>query len=189
MSTFFINGKTTLINGPRNPPFWFITFSAVPFNEIHPLSKYLLSHYIFVLNIDPAKLPTNLSCPILGSWVFDNFILSDELLAKAWKIFKTCVSVNNNLCGTLVWALESQITFYERFKVTTVLFFITDFTLLSCESDNFTFKVLYWAILYWYYIKAKLIYNTLILPCEISRVVSFAPSVRKRLLLLYPDFQ
>ena len=33
--------------------------------------------------------------------------------------------------------------FNERFKVTSVLFFIPDFSLLCRELDNFTFKVLY----------------------------------------------
>ena len=32
-------------------------------------------------------------------------------------------------------------------------FSIPDLNLLSCELGNFTFKVLYWVNLYWYYIK------------------------------------
>ena len=92
---------------------------------------------------------------MLDSWVFDNFILADETFAKASRSFETCVSVNNNLCGKLVSSLDSPITFDERFKVTYVTFFIPDCILLSCKLDNSTFKVLYWAILYWYYIKAK----------------------------------
>ena len=73
----------------------------------------------------------------------------------ALRIFETCVLVNNNLCGKLVSSLELSIKFYERFKVTLVLFFffIADFNLLSCELDHFTFKVLYLVILY--YIKTK----------------------------------
>ena len=39
--------------------------------------------------------------------------------------------------------LESPIIFDERFKVTSVQFFIADFNLLSCELDNFTFNVLF----------------------------------------------
>ena len=35
---------------------------------------------------------------------------------------------------------ESTTTFDESFKVTSVLFFITDFNLLSCELSNFSFK-------------------------------------------------
>ena len=36
---------------------------------------------------------------ILDNWIFENFILADEPFAKALHIFKTCVSVNSNLCG------------------------------------------------------------------------------------------
>ena len=39
--------------------------------------------------------------------------------------------------------LESPTPFDKSFKVTSVPFFIPDFNLLSCELDNFTFKVLY----------------------------------------------
>ena len=53
-----------------------------------------------------------------------------------------CVLVNNNLCGKLFSSLESQSTFDEIFRVTSALFFIANFN-LSCELDNFTFKVLY----------------------------------------------
>ena len=42
--------------------------------------------------------------------------------------------------------LESPIMFGKRFKVTLVGFFILDFNLLSCESNNFTFKVSYWVL-------------------------------------------
>ena len=42
-----------------------------------------------------------------------------------------CVSVNNNLFGKLVSSLKFRIKFDERFKVTTVPFFIADFNLLS----------------------------------------------------------
>ena len=80
------------------------------------------------------------------------FILAD---AKALRIFETCLSVNNNLCGILVSLLEFSIKFDERFKFTSVSFFIADFKLLSCELDNFMFKLLYWAILYQYIIKMK----------------------------------
>ena len=74
---------------------------------------------------------------------FDNLILAGELFAKALQSPETCVLVNNNLCGKLFSSLESPPTFGESFKVTSVPFFILDFNLLSCELDNFTFKVLY----------------------------------------------
>ena len=34
-------------------------------------------------------------------------------------------------------------TLDERFKITSISFFIADFNLLSCELDNFTFNVFY----------------------------------------------
>ena len=39
-------------------------------------------------------------------------------------------------------------TIDERFRATSVPFFIPDFNLLFWKLDNFTFKVLYWVILY-----------------------------------------
>ena len=69
-------------------------------------------------------------------------MLVDELFAKALRSFKTYL-FNNHLYEKLVSSLELRITFDERFKVTSVQFFIIDFNLLSCELANFTFKVLY----------------------------------------------
>ena len=48
---------------------------------------------------------------------FYNFILADESFAKALRNLKTCLSVNNNLCGKLDSSLESPITFNEIFRV------------------------------------------------------------------------
>ena len=77
------------------------------------------------------SLPENpLDCPILESWVFDYFILADELFAKALQSPKTCVLVNHNLCRKSVSSIE-LITFDERFKITSVPCFIPDFSLLS----------------------------------------------------------
>ena len=42
----------------------------------------------------------------------------------------------------LVSSLELPIRFNERFKVTSVPFFIPDFNSLSYELDHFTYKVL-----------------------------------------------
>ena len=77
---------------------------------------------------------------ILGNWVFNYFILTDEPFEKSLEGLKTCVSVDNNLFGKLILSLESAID--GRFKVTLTTFFISDFNLLSWELDNFTFKVL-----------------------------------------------
>ena len=95
-----------------------------------------------VVNNDPRSLPKNYpDCPILCNRVFDNFILADELFAKALQNLQTCVLVNNNLFGKLVSSLELPITFHERIEVTTVSFFVPDYNLLSCELDNFTFML------------------------------------------------
>ena len=67
------------------------------------------------------------SCTILDNWDFENFILAYEPFSKALLIFKTCVLVNNSLCGKLVSSLELPIKFDEWIKVTTVPFFIADF--------------------------------------------------------------
>ena len=61
--------------------------------------------------------------PILCNWVFDNFILADELFAKDLRSLETRALVNNNLCGKLVSPFESATTFNERFKVTFVPLF------------------------------------------------------------------
>ena len=71
-------------------------------------------------------------------------------LQKLW-VLETCILANNDLCEKVVSSLESPNILDEIFKVT---FFIQDFDLLSCEID-FTFEVLYWTILNWYYIEAK----------------------------------
>ena len=63
----------------------------------------------------------------------DNFISAEEPFAKALGSLKTCVLVNNYLCGKLVSSLESLTSFHENFKVTSVPFFIPDCNLLSCE--------------------------------------------------------
>ena len=75
-------------------------------------------------------LKNSLDCLILFNWVFDNFILADELFAKVLRSLETHVLINNNLYGKLVSSLESPTTFDERFKVTFVPVFtdISDFT-------------------------------------------------------------
>ena len=40
-------------------------------------------------------------------------------------------------------ALESPISFDERFRITSVPFCIPDFNSLGCELNNFTFQVSY----------------------------------------------
>ena len=42
---------------------------------------------------------------ILDSWVFDNFILADEVFTKALQNLEACVLVNNILCVKLISSL------------------------------------------------------------------------------------
>ena len=86
---------------------------------------------------------------------FDYFVLAAEPFAKALRSLEKCVLVNNTFWGKLFSLLESPATFGESIKVTSAPLFISDFNLLSCELENFTFKVLCWVVLYWYYIKTK----------------------------------
>ena len=83
------------------------------------------------------SLPRNPpACPILCNWVFDNFILAEELFAKALEsleLQRTCILVNNNLWGKSLSSLESPTTFNEIFKLTSVLLFVPSFNLLNCE--------------------------------------------------------
>ena len=72
---------------------------------------------------------------ILDNRFVDSLILVDDLLAKALQSLATCVSVNNHLRGKLVSSLGLPIIF-------------DDFDLLSYEFDSFTFKLLYWVMLY-----------------------------------------
>ena len=51
-----------------------------------------------VFSNGPTSLPKNHpDCPILSNLVFDNFILAEELFAKALQSLKTCVLVSKNL--------------------------------------------------------------------------------------------
>ena len=60
-----------------------------------------------VFNNGPSNLPRNpTNCTIFDNWVFENLISTDELLANALRIFKTCLLVNNNLCGKLDSSLD-----------------------------------------------------------------------------------
>ena len=61
---------------------------------------------------------------------------------KALKLTNDNFCITNNLRGKLTSSLELPIIFDVRFKFTSVTVFISDFNLLSCESNNSTFKVL-----------------------------------------------
>ena len=63
--------------------------------------------------------------------LINNFILAEELFAKALRSLETSVLVNNNLCRKLFYSLESLTTFNDSFKVTSVSFLIPDFSFLQ----------------------------------------------------------
>ena len=78
----------------------------------------------------PKSLPKNSpDCSVLFNWVFDNFILDEELFAKALRSLENCVLINNNLCGKLFPSLESPTIYDEIFKVSSVLLLVPDFNL------------------------------------------------------------
>ena len=102
-----------------------------------------------VFNLWSTVLRNPPDCTILDSWVFDNYIFSDKIFAKALQSLENCVLINNNLYRKLVPSLESPIIFDGTFEVSSVTFFTLDFNLLSYE---FTFKLLNLVILNWYYV-------------------------------------
>ena len=90
-------------------------------------------------NISGESLP---NCTIVDSWVFNNFVLHGETLAKSLRGLKTCVPVTTNLWGELVSSLELPITFGEISNVILARLFIPDFSSLSCEFENFKLNTL-----------------------------------------------
>ena len=84
----------------------------------------------------PRSLPRNpLNCTNSGSWVFDSFTLTDELFAETLQRFATCLLL-------IIIYVENKT--HQNY----LSLFIADFNLLSCEFDNFTFRLSYWVILY-----------------------------------------
>ena len=63
-----------------------------------------------------AKNPSY--CPILCKLIFDNFILAEDLFAKAWRTFENWLSVNNNLYRKLFLSFASPTTLNDILKVT-----------------------------------------------------------------------
>ena len=92
------------------------------------------------------SLPKNPPDWIWDNSVFDNLISVDKLFTKALRRLANCLLVSNNSCGKFY---HQDYQSYLMIISTSVLFFIADFNLLSCQFDNFTFKLLYWGILYW----------------------------------------
>ena len=74
-------------------------------------------------NPDFSNDAENLKNPtfyILVNCAFENVISADMWLAKALRIFATCLLVNNNLCGKLASSSELPIIFDDNFKTTSV---------------------------------------------------------------------
>ena len=140
-----------------------------------------------VFSYGRSNLPRNLpDCIILDNWVFDNLISVDKWLTKALRRFATCLLVYNSLWGKFVSL--SPIIFDDNLKTISVLFFIADFNLLSCEFDIFTFKLLH--CVSFILIKIKHLYDVCLyknftVTCENSRTVSFASS-RMKYNLVFP---
>ena len=99
---------------------------------------------------------------------------------KALHIFEICVLVNNNLYGKLLSSLQFLIKTDERFKVTSVPFFIPDFNLLGyltilylkCYIDSIYINII---------LKQNKIIILLTTSFEKSKTVSFASSITKNI--------
>ena len=64
----------------------------------------------------------------------------------------------------------TAVEFFDNFILANLCGKLVYFNLSSSKLHNTTFKLIYWVILYWYYIKTKKIYNTLTVPCEKRRL-------------------
>ena len=68
----------------------------------------------------------------------------DELFKKHYEDVKLAYM----LWGKLVSSFDSPIIVGDNLKTTSVPFFVEELNLLCCEFDSFTFKLLYYVILY-----------------------------------------
>ena len=108
---------------------------------VNALSKFLVNGKTVFSNGARSLSRIPADCNILESLVLVDFVLSNEFFPKDFRSLETCISISNYLCGKLV-SLESPFIFDERFKITSVIFFDSDYNLLSCEIENFTFTEL-----------------------------------------------
>ena len=97
------------------------------------LSTFFIKENSVFSNVHEGLLKNPPDLLILCNWVFDNFILAEELSAKALLCIETCLLHNNNLCG-LVSSLESPTTFDESFKVISVPIYRFQFTNLRVRQ-------------------------------------------------------
>ena len=85
-----------------------------------------------VFNKGQTNLSKNLpDCIIFDNCVLENLILADQLFENTLRIVETCLSVSNNSCGKLVSSLESPIMLGDILVITSVSFFIANFSLFS----------------------------------------------------------
>ena len=70
-----------------------------------------------VFNNGPKSLHKLPDCTILCNWVFDNFILDEELFAGVLWNFETYVLVNNNFCGKLFSSSNLRQYFMKYLKL------------------------------------------------------------------------
>ena len=79
-------------------------------------------------------------CNILDYWVFDYSILVREPLKKPYKASKPVFQLT--IIYVELWIIYGKlpISFEESFKVTSLLFFVPDFSLLSWELYNLHLK-------------------------------------------------
>ena len=96
VSTFFMNDRSTLINGPRkfmNLPSSLLIFLVVSFNKIPLFSQVLITFIMSFVSLSLSVIPE----PVIflyfqkPCWENNNFILADDSFAKASQNLKTCV--------------------------------------------------------------------------------------------------
>ena len=106
-----------------------------------------------VFSNGPSNLPSNPpDCIIFDDWVFEGLIWADELLENALRIVETYLPVNNNSCGKLVSSLESPVVLGDILIITSVSFYIADFSLFSWEV---TVLYLFYRIESFYIVRTK----------------------------------
>ena len=89
VSTFFINGKSTLVNKARklsNTPSWLVVFPVVPFNKILLFYKDLLTYIMSFISlfVSIITIPDNNESPLL---IFLGEVLIPAIMWRFWKIF------------------------------------------------------------------------------------------------------
>ena len=114
-------------------------------------------------NNGPKSLPRNpAECIISDSFVFKNFVLADDLFAKALERLVACLSVNNSLWGKLVSSLPIDnnlivtsvcflllILIFSAVKLVTLCFLIFLIDICSNKRFSWTLISIGWVVLYY----------------------------------------